>query len=260
MTLLKATGLDISFGGNHAVQQVSFDLLQGEMLAVIGPNGAGKSTLFNLIGGQLQADAGSIFFLNKNKRNLAILGLSPQQLWQKGIGRTFQIPANFGSFTVLENLQLVLMSQNRQWFDFWRLAHRQHLQQAMELLSLVDLSTYAHTPCHQLSYSDQKRLELAIAIAHQPCLLLMDEPTAGMPSQERTALMKLTRRLAKEKNMGVLFTEHSMDVVFDYADRIMVLARGQVIAMGSPMSIQNNPLVQEVYFGKKMSQQFQQQG
>lgn len=257
MTLLRAHDLDISFGGNHAVNQVSFELLAGEMLAVIGPNGAGKSSLFNLIGGQLKADSGSLVFQDKNQVLREVLGAKPQQLWQYGIGRTFQIPATFASFTVIENVQMAFMSVHKQWFQFWSIAKYQHQEKALDLLAQVGLAAYAQTPCQQLSYSDNKRLELAIALAHQPSMLLMDEPTAGMPSIERQALMHLTKTLAKQKNIGVLFTEHSMDVVFDFADSIMVLARGQVIAIGSPSSIQNNSLVQEVYFGKKMSQQFQ---
>ncbi len=258
MSLLKAQNLDVSFGGNHAVNQVSFELNAGEMLAVIGPNGAGKSSLFNLIGGQLKASSGALFLQDKNQKTHNILGASPQALWRFGIGRTFQIPATFYSFTLLENVQIALMSHHKQWFQFWRSASPLHHQQALDLLAQVGLAAYAQTPCQELSYGDNKRLELAIALAHQPCLLLMDEPTAGMPNTERQALMQLTKQLAHQQNIGVLFTEHSMDVVFDFADKIIVLARGQVIASGNPSYIQNHQLVQEVYFGKKMTQQLQQ--
>jgi branched-chain amino acid transport system ATP-binding protein len=244
MNLLSVRGLKKSFGGVHAVDGVSFDIEPGEMLALIGPNGAGKSTCFNLINGQLKPDAGEILLDGQS-----IAGLAPRAIWRKGVGRTFQVASTYSSMTVVENVQVALMSANGKLFDFFGSAAKTFRAEALALLDQVGLKHEADEPCSTLAYGEIKTVELAIALAHGPKLLLMDEPTAGMAPQERNALMALTQRIARERQLGVLFTEHSMDVVFAFAQRIMVLARGQFVAQGVPTMIKEDAKVREVYFG-----------
>lgn len=244
MSLLKVSNLGKSFGGVKAVDGISFSLAAGELLALIGPNGAGKSTTFNMVNGQLRATAGSIRFLGKE-----LLGLKPREIWRRGVGRTFQIAETFASLTVVENLQMALLSADGKLFSMWRKAAAYKREEAVALLDQVGMASQADRPCSMLAYGDVKRAELAIALANQPKLLLMDEPTAGMAPKERNELMALTKKLVVERNMAVLFTEHSMDVVFAYADRTIVLARGRLIAEGKPNQIRDDPRVQEVYFG-----------
>ena len=242
--LLSVRGLRKAFGGVRAVNEVSFAVERGEFLAMIGPNGAGKSTCFNMINGQLSPDAGEVVFDGRD-----IAGRRPREIWRLGVGRTFQVAATYASMTVAENVQMALLSRERQLFRFWPRASGEHRDEALALLAQVGLADRAQAPCAALAYGDIKTVELAVALANRPRLLLMDEPTAGMAPRERNALMALTRRLVKEMGIGVLFTEHSMDVVFAHADRIMVLARGQLIAEGAPQKIRDDPKVAEVYFG-----------
>jgi len=244
MSLLKVVGLGKSFGGVKAVDGIDFDLHAGELLALIGPNGAGKSTTFNMINGQIRADRGSV-----KLNGTELIGLQPRQIWRQGVGRTFQIAETFSSLTVVENIQMALLSHQKKIFTFFSPAVEYRRDQAMRLLDQVGMVQQADRPCAALAYSDIKRVELAIALANDPRLLLMDEPTAGMAPKERNDLMALTKKLVLERNIAVLFTEHSMDVVFAYADRMIVLARGRLIAQGQPEEIRHHPKVQEVYFG-----------
>jgi branched-chain amino acid transport system ATP-binding protein len=236
--------LSKAFGGVRAVNEVSFDVRSGEFLALIGPNGAGKSTCFNMINGQLAADSGEIWF-EGSKLN----GRKPREIWRLGVGRTFQVAATFGSMTVVENVQMALISHAHQIYRLWRPAASLHRDRALELLDQVGMRAQADRPSRELAYGDVKRVELAIALANDPRLLLMDEPTAGMAPRERNDLIALVKRLVIERGISVLFTEHSMDVVFAFADRIIVLARGRLIADGDATSIRNDPQVREVYFG-----------
>ena len=244
MSLLTVTDLGKSFGGVKAVDGVTFSVERGELLALIGPNGAGKSTTFNMLNGQLRADRGSILLDGQT-----LVGLEPRAIWRLGVGRTFQIAETFASLTVVENVQMALISDDRKIFSLWRRASLQHRDAAVALLAQVGMKDAADRACSELAYGDVKRVELAMALAHNPKLLLMDEPTAGMAPLERNELISLTRKLAREQQIAVLFTEHSMDVVFGYADRIVVLARGQLIAQGTPVEVRENPKVQAVYFG-----------
>ena len=244
MTVLAVNSLCKSFGGVHAVKDVSFAIRAGEFLAMIGPNGAGKSTCFNMINGQLTPDSGQILFDGAD-----LAGLPPREVWRRGVGRTFQVAATFGSMTVAENVQMTLISHLRETYDLWRRAARLHRERALDLLDQVGMRDAADRPSRELAYGDVKRIELAIALANEPRLLLMDEPTAGMAPGERNALIALVKRLVVERNIAVLFTEHSMDVVFAYADRIIVLARGRVIADGPAQAIRDDAKVREVYFG-----------
>ncbi|MBP7564535.1 MAG: ABC transporter ATP-binding protein [Burkholderiaceae bacterium] len=242
--LLEVAGLNKSFGGVRAVDGVGFELAAGELLALIGPNGAGKSTTFNMINGQLPADAGSV-----RLGGAELLGRRPRDIWRLGVGRTFQIAETFTSLTVAENVQMALLSHDGLLASLWRRATRHRRADALELLAQVGMDAQADRPAGELAYGDVKRVELAIALAHAPRLLLMDEPTAGMAPGERNALMSLTRDLAARQGIGVLFTEHSMDVVFTYAHRVIVLARGRLIAQGTPDEVRAHPQVREVYFG-----------
>jgi branched-chain amino acid transport system ATP-binding protein len=244
MSVLAVEHLAKSFGGVRAVDKVSFAVGEGEFLALIGPNGAGKSTCFNMINGQLAPDSGEVRF-----RDRSIAGLAPRAIWRLGIGRTFQIAATFGSMTVAENVQMALISHAGEVFRFWRAAARHHHARALELLAQVGMKEAADRACRELAYGDVKRVELAIALANDPKLLLMDEPTAGMAPRERNELIALVKRLVVERGISVLFTEHSMDVVFAFADRIIVLARGRVIADGTAEAIRDNAEVQAVYLG-----------
>ena len=244
MSLLKVSGLGKSFGGVRAVDGVNFELAPGELLALIGPNGAGKSTTFNMVNGQLRADAGSILLDGHE-----LIGKTPREIWRLGVSRTFQIVETFASLTVVENVQMALLSADRKLFSMWRRAADHKRERALDLLDQVGMKAQADRPCSVLAYGDVKRVELAIAMANDPKLLLMDEPTAGMAPKERNNLMALTKQLVIDRGMAVLFTEHSMDVVFAYADRMIVLARGRLIAEGKPLDIRDDPKVQEVYFG-----------
>ncbi|RYX87037.1 MAG: ABC transporter ATP-binding protein [Bradyrhizobiaceae bacterium] len=236
--------LSKSFGGVRAVNDVSFAIKRGEFLALIGPNGAGKSTCFNMINGQLQPDSGEIMF-----EGTPLRGKKPRDIWRLGIGRTFQVAATFNSMTVIENVQMALISHANEVYRLWTPARALHRERALELLAQVGMQDAADRPSRELAYGDVKRVELAIALANEPRLLLMDEPTAGMAPKERNDLIALVKRLVIERGISVLFTEHSMDVVFAFADRIIVLARGKLIADGDARSIRDNPQVQEVYFG-----------
>jgi branched-chain amino acid transport system ATP-binding protein len=246
MSILSIRNLSKAFGGVHAVENVSFDVAEGEFLAIIGPNGAGKSTCFNMVNGQLAPDNGEILF-----RGNRITGLRPRDIWRLGVGRTFQIAAPFHSMTVAENVQMALISHARETYGIWRPAAAHHRPRALELLQQVGMADAADRACRVLAYGDVKRVELAIALANDPSLLLMDEPAAGMAPRERNELIALVKKLVVERGISVLFTEHSMDVVFAYADRILVLARGMLIADGSPDSIRDDPEVQQVYLGTR---------
>jgi branched-chain amino acid transport system ATP-binding protein len=244
MTVLEVSGLTKAFGGVHAVDGVSFTVAAGELLALVGPNGAGKTTCFNMLNGQIPPDAGEV-----RLNGTSLRGKSPRHVWRLGVGRTFQITATFGSMTVLENIQTVLLSHHRRLFDFWGRAARSHIAEGMALLERVGMASQADRPCAVLAYGDLKRVELAMALASEPHLLLMDEPTAGMAPRERIELMALTAELVREKNIAVLFTEHDMDVVFAHADRIIVLNRGELIASGTPAEVRADAQVREVYLG-----------
>ena len=244
MSVLEVRSLSKAFGGVRAVSEVSFKVAPAEFLAMIGPNGAGKTTCFNAINGQLSPDSGAILFEGKD-----IAGLAPREIWRLGVGRTFQVAATFHSMTVAENVQMALISHAGDIYRLWRPAAGLHRERALDLLAQVGMREAADRPSRELAYGDIKRVELAIALANEPHLLLMDEPTAGMGARERHDLIELVKRLVVNHKISVLFTEHSMDVVFAFADRIIVLARGRLIADGDAASIRDNAQVREVYFG-----------
>ena len=241
-TVLQVDGLHKAFGGVQAVEDVSFAISAGELLAMIGPNGAGKSTCFNMLNGQLAPDSGLMRLEGRD-----VVGLSPRAIWRLGVGRTFQITATFASLSVRENVQMALYSHAGKLRGLLTRFGTALKEEADALLAQVGMLDQAERPCGVLAYGDLKRVELAMALANSPRLLLMDEPTAGMAPKERVALMELAARLARAQKIAVLFTEHDMDVVFGQADRIIVLDRGRLIAGGRPEEVRNNADVRAVY-------------
>jgi branched-chain amino acid transport system ATP-binding protein len=234
--VLEIRGLAKAFGGVHAVRDVSFDVNAGELVALIGPNGAGKTTCFNLVNGQLSPDAGSVLLEGK-----PITGLPPRAIARLGVGRTFQVAATFASMTVRENVAVALAALGGE------------VTGADAILARVGAADLADAHTAALPYSDAKRVELALAIAGNPHLLLMDEPAAGMAPRERAVPMQLARTLARDHGIAVLFTEHDMDIVFGHADRVIVLDRGEIIAQGTPEAIRADPMVRAVYLGDAQS-------
>jgi branched-chain amino acid transport system ATP-binding protein len=228
VSLLSVRGLAKSFGGVRALCGVSFDVARGELLAMIGPNGAGKTTCFNAVNGQLRPDRGEVRFEGRR-----IDGMPPRALCRLGIGRTFQVASTFGSMTVRENVRVIERDAAR----------------AAAILEAAGVARLADRQCAELAYGDLKRVELAIALASRPRLLLMDEPTAGMATSERRALMDAVRKIARGEEIAVLFTEHDMDVVFGYADRVLVLSEGVIIAAGAPAAVRVDSRVRAVYLG-----------
>ena len=230
--VLEVARLRKAFGGIRAVDDVSFTVDAGALVALIGPNGAGKTTCFNCINGQLTPDDGKVLL-----GRARIDGLAPFAIARQGVGRTFQVAATFASMTVRENAIVALR------------AHGLPPADADALLARVGCVDIAGAHCAALAYGDAKRLELALALAGKPRLLLMDEPTAGMSPSSRARLMRVAAELARHDGIAVLFTEHDMDVVFAFADRVIVLDHGRIIADGSPAHVRTDPLVQAVYLG-----------
>ena len=242
--VLAIDGLCKAFGGVDAVIDVSFRVDPGERVALIGPNGAGKTTCFNLVNGQLAPDAGAIVLAGER-----VDGLRPRQIARRGVGRTFQVAATFASMTVRENVQTAIIARDGGQNALGSRATDLARAEAGALLERVRMAAFAEQGCATLAYGDAKRVELALALAGRPRLLLMDEPTAGMSPRSRGRLMDLVSALAHEQNIAVLFTEHDMDIVFGHADRVIVLDRGRIIAEGSPDAIRADPRVQSVYLG-----------
>jgi branched-chain amino acid transport system ATP-binding protein len=241
---LAVSRLSKAYGGVQAVRDVSFSVGPGELVALIGPNGAGKTTCFNLLNGQIAPDSGSI-----ELDGASLAGLPPHRVWRLGVGRTFQVAATFGSMTVRENVQTALLSHHRRNFSLWARASGFRRDEAGSLLERVGMHEQAERACGTLAYGDLKRVELAVALANRPRVLLMDEPTAGMAPAERGELMSLAAGLAARERIAVLFTEHDMSVVFAHATRVLVLHLGEIIAAGAPAEVRADPRVREVYLG-----------
>jgi branched-chain amino acid transport system ATP-binding protein len=242
--MFEASRLHKRFGQHVVLEDVSLRFEAGRLSGIMGPNGAGKTTCFNLLDGQIEPDSGEILIGGRS-----IAGFRPRQVWRLGVGRTFQITATFGSMTVRENVQMALLSDAAKLFVPWGKAAAFRIEAAERLLSRVGVLEQAARPCAELAYGELKRVELALALANRPRLLLMDEPTAGMAPAERSALMKLAADLARRERIAVLFTEHDMEVVFGHADRVIVLHSGAIIASGAPAQVRADPRVQEVYLG-----------
>jgi branched-chain amino acid transport system ATP-binding protein len=250
--LLRVNRLTKSFHGLLAVHNYSLQLRPGEILGIIGPNGAGKTTVFNLVTGYLRPTNGAIQF-----RDHDITHLPPNKIARLGIGRTFQNIRLFHSMTVLENVKTAqqlhapdnLFSTLLSWPSFVA-RERQLTQRALEQLALFDLDSQANVPAVSLPYGDQRRLEIVRALALQPRLLLLDEPTAGMNPQESMEVLHLIRRIRDQSDLTIIIVEHNMPVVMQLCERIQVLNYGEIIAEGPPDQIRANPQVIEAYLGK----------
>lgn len=238
------------FGGVQALGGVTLDVRRGEFHAIIGPNGAGKSTFFNTLTGLIVPDTGSIVF---EGRNLA--GLAPHERVRLGMGRTFQITRIFPDLTLLENIQVALLAHDRITLSPWRSASRHRPADARALLDRVGLAVPEHHLASTLAHGDRKRLELAITLAGEPRLLMLDEPTAGMAAQERLESIKMVHKVATELGVSCLFTEHDMAVVFSVASRISVLVQGKLLVTGQPEEVRANEQVQRVYLGESIIEQ-----
>jgi len=241
--LLKVRGLVKSFEALVAVNEVDFNLSENEIRAVIGPNGAGKTTFFNLLTGHLSPTKGKIVFRGED-----ITRLSPAQISHKGISRSFQIINIFPNFSALENIRIAVQSRNRFHNPFIHVSRLKNEKEKAEIiLNLVGLEGKAEVVAPNLSHGDQRHLEIGIALATDPVLLLLDEPTAGMSPGETAETAKLIRKIAREEGLTIIIVEHDMNVVMEVADTITVFHQGSIIAEGSPDEIKKNEKVQEAY-------------
>ena len=247
--VLEVRRLSKAFGGLKVANDVSFSLRRGELSSIIGPNGAGKTTLFNLITGKLVPDGGEVLF--KGER---IDGRSPADIARKGIGRSFQITSIFKERTVLENVLVSVLSRERKTARLFRraTAHGDAVREAMEILSTLSLAGKAGEMAGSLPHGDQKRLDIAVALALNPELVMLDEPMAGMSPEERATTVDLIRRVWKEKALTLLFIEHDMDVVFGISEWIRVLNQGVLLAEGTPAEISRNREVITAYLGEEI--------
>jgi branched-chain amino acid transport system ATP-binding protein len=243
--LLSAEGVSKSFGAVAAVAGVTFGMEPGELVALIGPNGAGKSTLFNLISGILKPDAGTIALDGE-----CISSLPPHRVAHRGVGLAFQITNVFSRLTVIENIQVALFSARGKSGSLVRFGPRTFREEAGEILGAIGLLELAGLSASALAQADKKRLELGIALAVRPRLLLLDEPTSGQSMEETALTTELIRRINREQALTVLFIEHKMDVVFGIARRVLVLHNGRLIADGDPASVRSNEQVQKAYLGE----------
>jgi branched-chain amino acid transport system ATP-binding protein len=242
--VLEIAGLSKSFAGFRAVSDVSLTVDTRQIAAVIGPNGAGKSTLFNLITGHLRPDSGSVRLDGRD-----ITGAAPHRICRLGVGRSFQRTNIFSKLTVFENLQAAFLVHHRRGLNFWARSDALYRDETAALLVSIGLAGQENTVAGTLSYGNQKQLELGLALASDPQVLLLDEPTAGMSATETHETIRLLERIAAERELTLLFTEHDMEVVFSIAQKIAVLHQGQVIAEGLPQAVRNDPEVRRVYLG-----------
>jgi branched-chain amino acid transport system ATP-binding protein len=243
--MLVVQNLRKSFDGFIATNGVSFTIQKGELVSIIGPNGAGKTTLFNLITGHIPLDEGKLIF-----KGIDITRLAPHRICRLGMGRSFQRTNIFPRLTVFQNIQAALLAHKGKSLTFFKPVDSFFREESLEILSRVGLKDFADTVSGSLSYGFQKQLELGIALASDPELLLLDEPTAGMSAQETRQTIDLIGRITREKGLTLLFTEHDMEVVFSISQRILVLHQGRLIAEGPPEQVRNNPEVQKVYLGE----------
>lgn len=244
--ILETRGLTIQFGNHVAVSDVDFQLPPHTFKSIIGPNGAGKTTFFNLISGQLRPTQGTVHFQDRN-----ITGLAVPKRTQLGIGRSFQITNVFPNLTVLENVRIATQAVSGRGFQIFS-HYRKHVdleEKASELLKKVHLSTKASQLAKNLSHGDKRKLEIAILLALEPKLLLLDEPTAGMAVEEVPAIIEVIRELKNSGDQTILLIEHKMDLVLDLSDSLAVLFNGRLLADGTPEEIMNNDLVQSAYLG-----------
>ncbi|HKK30116.1 MAG TPA: ABC transporter ATP-binding protein [Alphaproteobacteria bacterium] len=247
MAILETRGLTKDFDGFVATNRVSFLLEERERHAIIGPNGAGKTTFFNLITGHLKPSAGQVLFEGRD-----ITGMAPHRVVRLGLARSFQRINIYPRMTVFENVQVALIARDHNHFKMFSLGEPHNRDETGDLLHLVGLDAEAPEIAGELSYGKQKQLELAIAVAENPRVLLLDEPTAGMSPQETDEAIALVDRITRERGLTLLFTEHDMGVVFGVSDRISVLHHGEIIASGMPDEVRNDPEVRRVYLGESL--------
>jgi branched-chain amino acid transport system ATP-binding protein len=244
--MLEVEAVRKTFDGFTAVDGVSLSVARGEIAAVIGPNGAGKSTLFNLITGHLAPDAGRVLLKGRD-----ITGAAPHRICLMGMGRSFQRTNIFAKLTVFENVQAAFITHRRHGGNFWSLSSSLYRRETEELLASLGLTDKADAVSGALSHGNQKQVELGIALACDPEILLLDEPTAGMSAAETHETIRLLERIAHERGLTLLFTEHDMEVVFSIAQRISVLHQGRMIARGTPAEVQAHAEVRRVYLGER---------
>jgi branched-chain amino acid transport system ATP-binding protein len=242
--MLEVSDISKSFGGFRAVSGVSLTVDTKQIAAVIGPNGAGKSTLFNLITGHLRPDGGTVRLDGRD-----ITSAPPHRICRMGIGRSFQRTNIFPKLTVFENLQAAFLVHHGRGHNFWIRADSLYRDETAALLSSIGLAGQENTVAGTLSYGNQKQLELGLALASGPAVLLLDEPTAGMSATETHETIQLLERIAAERSLTLLFTEHDMEVVFSIAQKIAVLHQGRIIAEGKPEEVRADPEVRRVYLG-----------
>jgi branched-chain amino acid transport system ATP-binding protein len=244
--VLKIQSLRKAFSGSEVLKDVSFTAQPGVVTSLIGPNGAGKTTLFNIISGHLQADAGEVIFKGKN-----IVNLSPHTINRKGISRSFQIVSIFPKLTVFENVQMAVISHLRANRNIVTAAKKVGRREVIQGLDRIAFASHANTVAGTLSHGDQRVLEIAIALATMPDLLLLDEPTAGMNPEETLATIELIKKLARDQGLTVVLVEHDMDVVFSVSEKVVVLHNGMIISQGTPVEVRDDKTVQEVYLGEE---------
>jgi branched-chain amino acid transport system ATP-binding protein len=244
--ILATRNLGLDIGGARIVADVSLDVSAGELVGIIGPNGAGKTTLFNLVTGHLRPDAGTVVLDGRD-----VTGLAPHDVCRLGMGRSFQRTNIFPRLTVYENVQAAFLSHRGRGRDLWSRVARLYREETLALLGSLGLLEQADETSGFLSHGAQKQLELGIALASEPALLLLDEPTAGMSATETRETIRLVERIARERGLTLLFTEHDMEVVFSIAQRITVLHQGRVIAEGTPTEVRGDVEVRRVYLGER---------
>jgi branched-chain amino acid transport system ATP-binding protein len=234
------------FGGVKAADGISLTVNKGEICSLIGPNGAGKTTLFNLITGYIKSDSGRVIFLNED-----ITGKPPKYITKQGIARSFQIANIFPRFTVYENIMVATLAQQRKSLNVITSAKSLAKEECFRLLESIGLAPKAQILSGQLSHGDQKRLEVGIALAMKPKLLLLDEPTSGMAVEEKAGILKTIENLTHQQDCTVFLCEHDMGVIFAISDTIWVLHNGQVISHGNVNDIRNDETVRKIYLGEK---------
>ena len=243
--MLQVVGIARFFNGFMAVRDSNLSVKKGEIVAVIGPNGAGKTTLFNLITGQLKPDAGKILF-----KGIDITGRTPFHVCKLGIGRSYQVVNIFPRLSVFENVEVSVLSRRKMNYGFFPATRKLTVDETQNILKEVGLFDKSLMISGLLSHGDQKLLELAIALATKPELLILDEPTAGMSPEETFKTIELLKELSNQMGLTLLFCEHDMDLVFSIAQRIMVMRQGITITQGTPEEVRKNTEVQEAYLGE----------
>lgn len=244
MSALSLRGIGKRYGDNEVLCHVDLDIPRGQRHAVIGPNGAGKTTLFDIASGRTAASSGTVRLHDED-----ITRLPPQQRSRRGLARSFQITSLFPTLSVFENLRAAVLAATRQRYSWWRSlnAMRDIREQAEIVLASTGLDSRRHDPAGELSYAEQRALELGVTVAGGASVILLDEPTAGMSASETTAAITLIRRLTEGRTL--LIIEHDMKVVFDLADQVSVLVRGELIVTDAPQGVRDNPIVREIYLG-----------